>query len=139
MSRELIRRDIVTAVEAIRANLVLPYPLVVEYDNVAVVDTKTQFDPFITVEIKYLSAEQADLGNNPLRRQWGQINLAAVVPEGSGTAKANQLLDWFIPRLGLRAFGSVRTHVVTDAPAKMHLGWVYYFVAVPFWADYPNS
>ena len=46
MSLELIRTDLVTAIEARRATFSGGYTLVIEYDNVLLVDTRTQTNPF---------------------------------------------------------------------------------------------
>lgn len=138
MSREAIRTSIVTAVEAAKATF-SDYTLLIEYDNRIVVDTKTQTDPFLMVRILYLSAEQANLSNNPTHRVWGQIHLAAVVPEGSGSAKANSLLDFFVPKLHLKSFGTVRTMAATTAASQTLNARVYYAMAIPFWSDQPST
>ena len=135
MSLELIRTDIVTAMEAAKVGFSLGYTLLIEYENRIVVDTKTQTKPFLTVEIIVTDGSQMELGNSPRHRILGQIHLCAVVPDGSGSADANKLLDWFIPKLHGKAFGTVRTHFAVPAKPTPHLGWQYYGVAIPFWSD----
>lgn len=138
MSLEIIRVDIVTRIEQLKATFSGGYPLVVEYENRLVVDTKTQRDPFLCVKVKYLSAEQADLAMNPTHRHYGQIHLAAAVPEGSGVSKANALLAHFYKGLQHSTIGTVRTMMATPAPPSPHLGWEYFAMAVPFWSDQPS-
>ena len=138
MSYESIRPDIVPAIEAAKAGFSLGYGLVIEYDNVIIVDTKTQTDPFLSVEIKLLTGDQAALATNPEKRVWGSLVLAAAVPEGSGTSKAFKLLDWFVPALQRKEFGKVRTQMGTYGPKRPHLGWVYYPAVIPFWSDQPS-
>lgn len=135
MSLETIRTDIVTAVEARRATFSGGYTLVVEYDNVLLVDTRTQTNPFLSVEIKFIQGKQADLSNSPLQRVYGQLLLSAAVPEGSGSSRALILLDYFALGLQRRAFGTVRTHVSSPSQPRPHLGWVYFTVSLPFWSD----
>ena len=135
MSLELIRTDIVTAIEARRATFSGGYTLVVEYDNVLLVDTRTQTNPFLSVEIKFVQGVQADLSNSPLQRVSGQLLLSAAVPEGSGSSRALILLDHFALGLQRKAFGTVRTHVSSPSQARPHLGWMYFTISLPFWSD----
>ena len=135
MSLETIRTDIVTAVEARRATFSGGYTLVVEYDNVLLVDTRTQTNPYLCVEIKFIQGKQADLSNAPLQRVYGQLLLSAAVPEGSGSSRALILLDYFALGLQRRAFGTVRTHVSSPSQSRPHLGWVYFTISLPFWSD----
>ena len=135
MSIELIRTDVVTKLESVRSGFSDGYTLVIEYDNRIIVDTKTHTDPFLCVEVKLLTADQVDLSLTPTHRFWGQIGLSAAVPEGSGSSKANKLLDYFYKQLHRKAFGSVRTLMASPAPKRPHLGWEYYTMVVPFWSD----
>jgi len=137
MGRETIRVDIVTAVKA-AADLFTTWPLKVEYDNILVVDTSTQTDPFLCVEIKHTDAYQANLGPGALHRYMGFIILSAVVKDGSGSSKANQLLDFLVPKLHGKTHGTVRTLLAESAPTKPHLGWQYFPMLIPFWSDQPS-
>lgn len=138
MTLEVIRVDVVTKVEAVRSGFSDGYPLIIEYDNRILVDTKTQKDPFLCVRTKLLSADQVNLSLTPTHRMWGQIELAAAIPEGAGQGQANRLLDYFYRALHKQAFGTIRTLVASPAPPKSHLGWQYYAMAVPFWSDQPT-
>jgi hypothetical protein len=138
MSLETIRTDIVTAVEAAKAGFNLGYTLVVEYENRIVVDTKTQTNPFLTVETIILDGSQLEIANAPHHRLLGQIHIAAAVPDGSGASQANRLLDWFIPKLHGKTFNTVRTKLAVPSKPIPHLGWQYYGVAIPFWSDQPS-
>lgn len=137
MSLEAIRIAIATAVEGARSSFTA-HPLVVEYDNMIIVDTKTQTNPFLIVQTKLMDGEQADISNSPIHRIYGQIHLAAAVPEGSGRAKANALLDHFYPKLQRTQFGVVRTKMAVPVKDTTHDGWVYYPVLIPFWSDLFN-
>lgn len=134
MGLETARQSIVTAIEAAKTGNPVS-GLIIEYDNRIIVDTQTQTNPYLAVQIMWMSGEQADLSATPLHRMWGQIHLAAVVKEGSGSAAANGLLDWFYPRLQRKAWGAVRTLMADYAPVKPWQGWVYYPVLTPFWYD----
>lgn len=138
MGLEAIRVDVVTKVEALKAAFSGGYTLKIEYDNRDTVDLATQADPFLQVNVKVLEAEQVDLSSNPMHRHRGVINLTATVPLGSGTSKANQLVEHFYKGLHRNSFGSVRTFMGSAAPTKEHLGWAYISFVVPFWSDQPG-
>lgn len=135
MSLELIRRDVVAAVENLKAGFTPGYTLVIEYDNMVLVDTQTQVNPYLRIDVKIIDMEQADVSDNPTHRIYGQLVLGAGVKEGAGVGPANQILDYFYPRLQRKAFGGVRTHMATMAPEVSHLGWLYVPVIIPFWSD----
>ena len=128
------RQSIVTAVEAAKASFT-GYPLVIEYDNRIIVDTATQLDPFLVVNIRFLDGAQADLSANPIHRKVGQIHLQAATKEGAGSAKALVLLEHFYRALQRSQFGGVRTRMASFAREQALKGWVYYPALVPFWAD----
>ena len=135
MSLDAIRVAVVTAVESAKATFAGGYPLVIEYDNKIVVDTKTQVNPFLCVRTLMLDGFQVDISNNPLQRVTGQIHLGAAIPKGDGSAKALQLLDHFGPRLHRKTLGVVRTLMSEPGKPVEHEDWVYYTLLVPFWSD----
>lgn len=135
MSIEQIRQDIVAAVDGLKSGFLGGYPLIIEYDNVMLIDTQTQVNPYLCVDIKIVEMSQADLSDNPTHRAHGQLVLASAVKEGKGVKKANEMLDYFYPKLQRKSFGLVRTSMADAVPAKTHLGWVYYAVIIPFRAD----
>lgn len=135
MSLESIRVSVATAVENIRSGFNLGYTLVIEYDNRLIVDTKTQLNPFLTVNVKMISGEQKDLSDHPTHRIHGQIVLSAAVPEMEGSSKALKLLDFFYPGLQRKKLGNITTWTASPAPVHPHLGWEYYSIVIPFWSD----
>ena len=135
MSIEKIRQDLVAAVNVLKDSHAGGYPLIVEYDNIREIDTQTQVNPYLMVDVKIIDMEQADLSNNPTHRVYGQLVLVAAVKEGQGVRAANLLLEHFYPKLQRKALGTVRTHMATVAPIRPHLGWLYIPVVVPFWSD----
>ena len=106
----------------------------VEYDNRILVDTKTQTNPFLCVNIAYISGEQVNLAGAS-HRVYGQLHISAAVRENEGSAKANELLDFFVPSLHMRSSGNRRLWGSSPVKERPHLGWVYYPVIVPFEAD----
>lgn len=140
MSRERIRQDVATAVDALvdTYNLTANPPLVVEYDNRIVVDTTKQVEPFMCVSLQFNDAYQPEL-QQKLHRFMGFIKLSVASKEGSGTAKANAILDYFYPKLHATRHGTVRTLMADVVPDKPHLGWIYQTMVIPFWSDQPNG
>lgn len=134
MSLESARQSIVAAVEAAKVGCPGGVP-VIEYDNRILVDTQTASDPFLCVEIHFISGEQADLSNAPRHRFYGQIHLKAAAKEGDGTAKQLAILTHFYTQLQRKQFGIVRTKASTMAPRMPHKGWLYYPCILPFWFD----
>ena len=134
MNRETIRQAVVAAVEARKATW-SAYPLLVEYDNRVLVDTQTQTNPFLCVRIMFMDGEQVDLGSNPNHRVFGQIHMAAALRSGEGTARANELLDYFVPALHMKTLSGVRLWGSRPAKDLLHLGWVYSPCLIPFEAD----
>lgn len=135
MSREQVRIAVATAVTAMQAawKLAKGVDLVVEMDNRKMVDQATQEDPYVQVEIRFLSAEQADMADNPFIRTDGQILLSVVAKENSGTTKANELIDFVRPYFELKKIGPVQCKAVEDYPGKPKLGWYYSPSIVNFW------
>ena len=131
---EQARIDITTAIEAAKTGAPIS-PLLIEYDNRIVVDTQTQTKPYLAVHIKFMDGSQADLSKSPIHRMLGQIHIAAVAKEGSGSSDALKLLDFFYPQLHGRNMGVVRCRMAKLAPMAPHLGWNYYPVLIPFWFD----
>lgn len=130
-TRESFRQAVVTAVEARKA-LWVGYSLIVEYDNRIIVDTQTQTNPFLCVEIQYLDGEQVDLGGSPNHRVYGSLTVAAAVKEGSGSKLANELLQHFYPALHLTTIDGARMWGAKPEKTKPHRGWVYHPVSIPF-------
>lgn len=134
MGLDTIRQEVTTKVEEIKATFTA-YPLIIEYDNKLIVDTATQENPFLCCRVKLLDGYQRDYCDNPYHTIIGQIELAAAVKDGAGSAKANQLLDFFYPKLHRKSFGGVRTKMALPAPVQKHNGWHYYAVLIPLWTD----
>lgn len=135
MGIETVRVDVTTAVEAVKLSFSEGYTLLVDYDNRELVDMATQVNPFLQVSVKILDGEQVALGTSAEHRLSGVIALTAAAPIGSGTSKANKLLDHFVKHLQGSAFGSVRTNFGRPGGDKDHLGWHYVSFLVPFWSD----
>ena len=138
MTFEAIRKDIVTAVNLAVAGFTA-YPLVVEYPNRETVDFNTQTRPFLTVKIKTLDGEQANLSDAPLHRITGQIHLAVAIQKGQGVTEAYKVLDYLYPKLQRKKLGTyVRTRMAVPADMLEHNNWCYYPALIPFWADIPT-
>ncbi len=126
------RSDIMTVMDAIVAAWT-DYPLLVEAEDRDVVDQSSQTNPYVTVEIRNLSAIQKDLADRPLVEQRGQILITVMTREGTGTVVPNKLIDFITPYFDMKAFSLVRTHPVEIYPAKYALGWRLAPMLINFW------
>lgn len=110
--------DIITVVKQIIASHTL-YPLVVEQENKATVDQASQSNPYLKVEIRFMSADQVELSEqHQLVEQWGQLWLTAVCKPGAGTAGVKALLDFVTPYFDCKHFGIIRCRAVAAVAGK---------------------
>jgi hypothetical protein len=108
------------------------YPLVVEPEGRNVVDHATQVNPYLQVAIEVLDGEQAELGQNPNVKRWGQILLTAVVKDGNGTLAAKQLLDFAMPYFSTQVFGALQCQAAYPVRGREFKGLWYQPVIIPF-------
>jgi hypothetical protein len=135
MSREAVRQVIVAQVAALKATWV-SYALEVEYPNRAINWDALGAQPALCVEIEFTDGHQVDLGHTPQYRGIGYLKLAAVVKEGSGAEKANNLLEHFYPKLHLRDFLPVRFQAVRHLKMEpKQKGLASFSVIIPFYYD----
>lgn len=117
MSQVQVATAITAVIEQIIADHTA-YPLVVEQQNRSTVDQATQSDPYLKVEVRFLSADQMDLADKPWIEKWGQIWLTATCKSGEGTAAVKTLLDFVTPYFELKKIGIVQCRAVTAAAGK---------------------
>lgn len=134
MSLELARQAITSRIEQVKAQYTNPN-IIIEYDNRTLVDRATQKDPFIMVDILYLSGEQASIGLDTYVRTYGQILFSSCVKENTGLKAAAEIVDFFSARLEIREFNSVRTFGASPQKFQETLGWYYLPVVIPFYFD----
>lgn len=133
MSTELARQAITSKIEQVR--LLYPTPIIVEYDNRSVVDLATQTDPFVMVDLVFLSGEQASIGLDTYVRTYGQILITASCKENTGMKAAAEIVDFFSQRLEIREISLVRTYGASPQKCKTMAGWYHFPVIIPFWFD----
>jgi len=132
MTFEAARVALVTRFELALAAYPTTKPKV-QYQNRDLIDTKVQVEPWVSFSIVNLTGKQLDLSNKPMSGQYGQIVLAAMARENTGSSKANLLLDYFLPWLELKELGVVRTHSAMGAKNFVKDGWEGYPLLIPFW------
>lgn len=129
---ETSRQAITAAVEVVRATFT-SYPLIIEYENRNIVDTQTQTNPYLCVNVRFADGWQGDLNPNPFHRIIGFVELIAHVKEGSGVAQSNALLEFFYPKLQYRRLGGAKLEAAKPAPVKQVKGWRSQGMLIPFW------
>lgn len=117
MSRKQAITDIMTALQ-LAVDEHAAYPLEVDGPNFCTVGDADQDRPYLKVEIKFMGAEQKDLGDHPTIEQWGQVWITAVDKRGKGWADASELLDFITPYLELRRLGTVQCRSVSAVSGK---------------------
>lgn len=135
MSVEQVRIAIATVLDTIETDWLAAKgkSLVIETDNRKFVDQATQSDPYLQVQIIHMSADQADLADNPRVRHDGQILLSVVCKEGSGTSASNILLDFIRPYFELAKIGIIQCNAFEPKLGKPKAGWWYSPAIVNFW------
>ena len=133
--REEIRKTVIGKVEALKQTFT-PYTLAIEYTNSKRINLAEQVNPFMRVSIVYQDGSQINLGSNPGHRLMGTIVLEALVKEGSGTGKHNELLGHFYPSMQMSdKLLPLRTQAAAFSPGGSKDGWFAEAALIPFWAD----
>jgi len=134
-TREQVRTALVNKIEALKSTF-STYTLLVEYDNLVTVNRATQSNPFLCVTIVYQDGYQIDLAANPSHRVLGTIVIEANVKEGSGTSRANLLLEHFYPSIHMKDnLPPLRTYAAKFASRSAKDGWAVQAALIPFWYD----
>jgi hypothetical protein len=126
-----LHQAIMGVVEQIQVDHAL-YALAVEPENRSVVDQATQQNPYLQVTIEVLDGEQAELGSKAAVKRWGQILLAAVVKDGTGTLAAKELLDFVMPYFSQQGFGALTCQAAVPVKGRENRGLWYQPAIIPF-------
>lgn len=132
MTIEAARVAIVTQFEAALAAYPSPAPKV-QYGNRNMIDTTTQVEPWVALDIVNMSGKQLDLNPKPLSAQYGQIVITSMCKVNSGEREAGLILDYFLPFFELKNLGIVRTQAGMYSKAASVKDWVGYPITIPFW------
>lgn len=136
MSFETARVALYTKTENLRTNWSGGYTLQVEYDNQKQVDTTDLPNPFLRVCLEFTHGAQVDLAAYPRHRVLGLVKLEAVVKEGTGRKKADELLTYFYSALQMKdAYPPLRMRAAVPMPTINKDGLAIYTVGIPFWFD----
>lgn len=111
------------------------YPIEYELANYEALDPAGRELPYLKVAIKMLGgAEQKDLGLTDVTvEQWGQLQLSAVVPCGTGTRAAVDLMDFLVPFFDLKKIGIVQCRAVAALEPREVDGLWHERAIVPFY------
>lgn len=132
---EQARAALTTKIEALKASWT-DYPLVVEYYNTNIVNPSNQSKPYLSVNMMLVDGHQTSLGPNSGHRVMGTIKIEARVKEGSGSAQANKLLEFFYPAIHMTdTIPPLRTYAASFSSGQPAQGWVGQAANIPFWYD----
>lgn len=109
------------------------YELLIEHDNRNVINLATQVNPFLCVSIVNLSGQQLDLGAKPRTRQFAQIQMAAAIKQGKGTAELDALLGFIAPYFNMKDLTTVRCQSIALMKDKLEKEWYYRPAVIGFY------
>ena len=133
MTLEAARLAIVTQFDAaLTAYPTSPKPKA-QYPNRDLIDTTTQTDPYVGLDIVNMSGKQLDLGPKPMSVQYGQIVITAFCKVNAGERLGGLLLDYFLPWFELKNLGLVRTQSGMYSKSATFKDWEGYPIVIPFW------
>lgn len=109
------------------------YPLVVEQPGFALVDETLQLTPYVKYFLDFMGTDQADMGENPLGKHVGQLQLHAVFKEGTGMMEGTALRTFMRPFFSLVNLGGVHFHMAEPHRGACIKGWEHLPLLVDFW------
>lgn len=115
------------------------YPLVVEQPGFTTVDQVLQTNPYVMYFLDFMGADQAEIGENPLVKCVGQLQLQAVYKEGTGEMAGAALRDFMRPYFSRINLGQVHFHVAEPYKGALIKGWEHLPLLLNFWYHSPNQ
>lgn len=110
----------------------------VEYDNRNLVDLEAQaaIGPFLELAVLFDDSTQASFGAPVLERTTGMMQVIVHAPVGSGSANANEILEWVKRRMRrLNLPSGVQTSGARRSSAGEIPGFSSEALLVGFWYD----
>lgn len=87
------------------------YQIDFEFENRPTLNSVTQHNPCVSVELKFNGARQADLSSRPIHRHVGFLILTVKVKVGHGTAEQLRLLEFLYQQMQRRKIGDRKSVV----------------------------
>lgn len=105
------------------------------YENTTEVDLDTVGDRFIKVEIEFVGAAQASIGQNPADRTYGLLTFSVFTKAGQGVRTTLQVLDTLKNIVRFKNIAKVQLQHVEPGDVERKSGWECRYLHVPFWFD----
>lgn len=86
-------------------------------------DLTNQEVAFVTLKISLPRVSQAELGDNPMKRYEGLVELGLFVPEGQGTKKFFEMNDTIVDTLAVQVINGIRMYSATTIERQPAVGW----------------
>lgn len=109
------------------------YPLKIEQPGYDTLDETLQINPYVKYFLDFMGTDQADLGENPLGKHVGQLQLHAVFKEGKGMMAGAALRTFMRPYFSLVNLGGVHFHMAEPHKGACIKGWEHLPLLVDFW------
>lgn len=109
--------------------------LPIYYEDAETVDLDAVGDQFIKVEIEFVDAHQASIGEEPLERTLGFVVFSVFTKEGIGARAALGVFDTLRSAISCQNLGGVQLEAVRPGDVERQKGWVNREFLVPFWFD----
>ncbi len=122
MSRVTATAEINTIAKAVQTAH-SAYTLAVELNNRKTVNQSTQSNPYLKVQTRFFTAEQADMADHPKVKQYGQVRLIACAKGGDGEVDAATLLDFAYPYFEMQNLALLRLQVAEQGEGRDNKGW----------------
>lgn len=123
-------------VSVVNAGWTATYPTIpVFYENATSVDLDDVGAAFLRCTVRFVSGDQASLGEAPLTRIRGAVDLRAFIKVEAGTRTALGYMDYLKDLLKYKDFSGVRTGAPNPPTPQAIKNWYSLGISVPFWAD----
>jgi len=112
------------------------YPgIPVYYENTTSVDLDQVGPAFLRCIIRITSSQQVSVGELPLTRVRGRVDLRVFVKVEAGTRGTLAYMDYLTELFKYGSFSGVKTGAPEPTPGQSQGNWYTLGLSVPFWSD----
>lgn len=86
-------------------------------------DLTDQNLPFVQFKVGLPRVAQAELGNNPMKRYEGLVELGLFVPKGQGTKNFFEMNETIVNTLAIQVISGIRMYSAVPIERQPAVGW----------------
>lgn len=105
------------------------------YENTEEVDLQNMGDYFLKVEINFTGASQANIGDSPFQREYGELVVTVFARQTLGVRAVLVYLGELSSSIRFRNLGGVHMQEAAAGNETSRDGWFSMDMTVPFYAD----